>query len=90
MIVGTCIQTVVTAEDSVAGGSLQLFGNSSFLLDRQVGDAAAGIQLEGFDDRAGRAGIDAFPACSAAADGRWQEVLALPTDRAAFDAFWGP
>ena len=23
-------------------------------------------------------------------DGRWQEVLALPTDPAAFDAFWGP
>ena len=23
-------------------------------------------------------------------DGRWQQVLALPTDPAAFDAFWGP
>ena len=58
MIVGTCIQTVVTAEDSVAGGGLQLFGNSPFLLDRQVGETQSGIHDIGFCDSSRRAGAN--------------------------------
>ena len=58
MIVGACIQTVVTAEDSIAGVGLQLFGNHPFLLDRQVGETQSGIHDIGFCNSSCRAGAN--------------------------------
>ena len=51
--------TVIAAIDAIAERRAQRLGDRTLEFDRQVGDAAACIELIGRDDRAGRAGGDA-------------------------------
>ena len=63
----------VSAVDAVSGlcdGGAELFGDGTFEFDGEVGEAAAGVEAVGFEDRAGRAGVEAAAAGPAAAEGR--------------------
>ena len=57
---------VVASEDPVADRGSQRLGNRAVVLDREVGNAAARIELVGRRDRAGRAGGQAGAAAAAA------------------------
>src|SRR5262245_40464024 len=54
--------TVVAAIDAVADKGTQLLRNRALVLDREVRDAAAGVELVGAADRLRRADVDAAPA----------------------------
>ena len=56
---------VIAAIDAVADQRTQLYRNAALELDRQVGDAAARIELERRDDRRGRTDINAGIATAA-------------------------
>src|SRR5687768_2537424 len=58
-IPGTDQLAVVAAVDPVADQRPQLLGDGALVLDGEVGDAAAGIQLVGAADRLCRADVDA-------------------------------
>ena len=53
------VETVVAAVNPVADCRAELLRDRAFQLDGQVGDAAAGVELERRGDRPGRAGVDA-------------------------------
>src|SRR3954468_6181059 len=57
--------TIVAAVDAVPDQRTQLFRNRALVLDRQVGDAAARVELVGTDDRLGRTDVDAAVAGAA-------------------------
>src|SRR5690606_13731767 len=50
--------TVVAAEDPVADERAQRLGDRAAQLDRQIRDAAPGVELVGRDDRAGRTDVE--------------------------------
>ena len=56
---------VVAAEDPVADGGTQLDRDRPRVLDREVGDAPARVELVRSHDRTGRADVDARPAAPA-------------------------
>src|SRR5579859_8036993 len=53
---GTDREAIVTAEDTIADGGAQFEGNGALQLDGEIGDAFAGIELEGGSDGIGRTG----------------------------------
>src|SRR3954471_17710680 len=61
---------IVAAVDAVADQRAQLFRNRAFVLDREVGDAAARVELVGTDDRLRRTDVDAALAGPAMPFGR--------------------
>src|SRR4051812_43516831 len=61
---------IVAAVDAIADQRAQLFRNRALVLDREVGDAAARIELVGTDDRLGRTDVDAAVAGAAMLFGR--------------------
>src|SRR5882724_9029380 len=56
---------IVAAVDAVADQRAQLFGDRALVLDREVGDAAARVELVGADDGLRRADVDAAAAGAA-------------------------
>src|SRR4051812_11418842 len=65
---------VVAAVDPVADQRPQLLRNGALVLDRQIGDAAAGVELVRGDDRLRRADVDA-PLARAAVSPRRRVII---------------
>ena len=59
------VEAVVAAVNPVADRGAQLLRDRAFQLDSQIGDAAAGVELERRGDGPGRAGVDAARAFAA-------------------------
>src|SRR5688572_15203246 len=66
MIPGTRFQAIVTAKDAVTEGGTKFERDGAARLDGEIGEAAPGIELERSADSAGRAGVEAAFASSAA------------------------
>src|SRR5690606_29353765 len=65
LVPGTDGQAVVAAIDAVADGGAIGAGDRALMLDGEVGDAAAGIELVGRGKGGGRADVEAAPASPA-------------------------
>lgn len=52
------IEAIIAAEETIADGGAKFFGNRAMMLDKQIGEAPAGIELVGRGNGAGRANIN--------------------------------
>ena len=68
-------EAIVAAVDAVADEGAEILGNLAFVLNGEIGNAAAGVEFLRGDDSIGGTGIDAGGAGSAAWCGRpvWWE-----------------